>query len=377
MDNQATARFNGHARSMSSRRHKWDPRCSPPHDLVRPVRVDPLGERRPTKGQAAGPHWRRTTPGFYVPAHVGDEVPEQRILEQSMRLPEGGAVTGWASCRLLGGNFFDGLATDGLTRLPVPLAVGDLAQLAATLAATVSRDRLDGSEIAWRAGIPCTKVLRALFDAARTAPDVREAVVAIDMMAAAELASILQLTRYLQSRAGWRGVPQVRRALTLASEDSRSPNETRMRLVWELDAGFPRPLVNRPVFDLDGKLIGIADLIDPVAGVVGEYDGADHRAAKRHARDVAREENFRRARLEYFKVTGPDQHDRPLIVQRMQSTRDRALWLPKEECRWTIDPPPGWEGEPSLDEKLQHRAWMNTLYELYEQEGNPHLPNVS
>ena len=185
------------------------------------------------------------------------------------------------------------------------------------------------------------------------------------------------MTRYLQSRAGWHGVPQVRRALTLASEDSRSPNETRMRLVWELDAGFPRPLVNRPVFDLDGKLIGIADLLDPVAGVVGEYDGADHRAAKRHARDVAREENFRRARLEYFKVTGPDQHDRPLIVRRMQSTRDRALWLPKEECRWTIDPPRGWQGKPSLDEKLEHRAWMNTLYEKYEQDGNPQLPNVS
>ena len=150
----------GILKPMDSRRHRWDPRCEPPANLVRPVQVDPLGRNGPTKGRAVGPRWRRTTPGFYVPSYVGDEVPEQRILEQSMRLPEGGAVTGWASCRLLGGNFFDGLATDGFTRLPVPLAVGDLAQLAANSAATVSRDQLDGSEIARRAGIPCTKALR-------------------------------------------------------------------------------------------------------------------------------------------------------------------------------------------------------------------------
>jgi hypothetical protein len=44
-----------------------------------------------------------------VPASVDGTLPEQRILEQSMRLRSGGAVTGWASCRMHGGAFFDGL----------------------------------------------------------------------------------------------------------------------------------------------------------------------------------------------------------------------------------------------------------------------------
>src|SRR3954447_802486 len=68
----------------------------------------------------------------------------------------------------------------------------------------------------------------------------------------------------------------MRAALDLASEDSRSPNETRMRLVWVLDAGLPVPAVNQPVYDLDGRLLGVADLLDVAAGVVGEYDGEDH-----------------------------------------------------------------------------------------------------
>ena len=77
-----------------------------------------------------------------------------------------------------------------------------------------------------------------------------------------------------------------------------------MRLIWVLDAGLPPPRCSRPVFDRSGRLIGYPDLLDVDAGVVGEYDGADHRRALRHSRDVAREEDFRRAGLEYFKVTG-------------------------------------------------------------------------
>jgi hypothetical protein len=98
---------------------------------------------------------------------------------------------------------------------------------------------------------------------------VREAAVVIDMMAAAELMSLRQLASYLATMAGGRGVRQVRRALELSSEESLSPNETRLRLIWVVDAGLPMPLVNQPVFDLDGALLGIADLLDPVAGLGG------------------------------------------------------------------------------------------------------------
>jgi hypothetical protein len=345
---------------MASDRHRWDPVCVAPR-LVRPVRIDPAGRTGPTRGQARGSGWRQTTFGFYVPAWVDARVPEQRILEQSMRLPEGGAVTGWAACRMHGAAFFDGLARDGSTPLPVPLAVGPLGHLRKLAGSTVTRDRLLECEILERHGVRCTRPGRALFDAMRTATDVREATVHMDMMAAARLVSVCQMERYVATHPGWQGVEQVRAALRLASEDSRSPNETRMRLVWVLDAALPRPLVNRPVFDLSGRLLGYPDLFDPVAGVVGEYDGAEHRRAHRHSRDVAREDHFRRAGLEYFTVTGPDLADPLMVVDRMLATRARAKWAAGADRRWTLEPPPDWEPERSLDELFAYREMIHGL----------------
>jgi hypothetical protein len=89
--------------------------------VARPVRIDPAGLTGPTKGQAQGARWRRTSEGLYVPAGVDDGLVEQRIVEQGSRLTRG-VVTGWAALRLLGGGYFDGLARDGLTRLPVQIA---------------------------------------------------------------------------------------------------------------------------------------------------------------------------------------------------------------------------------------------------------------
>jgi len=298
-----------------------------------------------------------------------------------MWLQDGGAVTGWGACRLHGANFFDGLFPDGRTQMPVPVCVGPLGQLRTKPGISVSHERLGADEVVICHAIGCTPVRRALFDAMRTAPDVREAVVAMEMMAAAELVSIQQIKEYVDALPGWKGVAQVRAALELAIEDSRSPNETRMRLIWLLDAGLPRPEANQEVFDLRGQLIGVADLLDVEAGVVGEYDGADHRGAVRHTRDVAREEWFRGVGLEYFKVTGLDLPVRSRVAARMHAARARARKLsqaglqagPPGGRRWTIDPPPGWETPAmNLHERLEHRAWQISLLEQFERE-NPSL----
>ena len=349
-------------------RHVWDPICLPPDGLVRPVRIDPAGVDGPTRGQAHGPRWRRTSYGFFVPVDVPD-VPEQRILEQSIRLPAGGAVTGWASCRMLRASFFDGLEADGRTLIPVPLAVGVLGNPRPDRAVTILRERLESEEVVVLHGVPCTRDRRALFDEMRRVVDVREAVVAMDMMAAAERVSIARMRAYAEAHARWRRVRQVRAALDLADERSRSPNETRMRLIWQIDAGFVRPLVNQPVWDRAGNLLGIADLLDPVAGVVGEFDGADHRSALRHSKDVDREARFRGHQLELFRVTGPDIPQRSRVVQRMASARSRAKWLPEADRPWTIVPPSGWPIDPTLDEALDDRDARWALYAQWEQDG--------
>lgn len=346
------------------RRTEWSPRCGHPRDLVKPVPLDPTGLAGPTRGQARGRRWRQSSRGVFVPTTVDGAVPEQRILEASVLLPdEDGAVTGWAGCRWRGAAYFDGTAADGRTAHPVALAFGAEHNPRPRPGIRILRDRLDPEDVGILHGVRCATVERSLFDEMRGPIDLREAVVAMDMAAAAELTSIARMRRFCTARTGWNGVPQVRSALDLASEDSMSPNETRMRLVWVLDAGLPVPLCNQPVFGRRGDLIGVADLLDPVAGVVGEYDGAAHRGAHRHRRDVMREERFRRAGLEYFKVVGLDLLDPGLVVDRMRSTRARARALPPGRQNWTMTPPEGWYDSPleamPLDERLAHREWLH------------------
>ena len=135
----------------------------------------------------------------------------------------------------------------------------------------------------------------------------------------------------------------VRKSLALASNCSRSPQETRMRLVWVLDAGFADAAVQRRRSSTcAGKLLGVADLFDPVAGVVGEYDGVDHKGGERHRSDVAREDRMRRHGLEYFTVVGGDLNDRELVTARMQRVSRPSAFAPPEHRAWTLTPPPWW-----------------------------------
>jgi very-short-patch-repair endonuclease len=296
-----------------------------------------------------------------VPADVDPDVPEQRILEQSTRLGDGGAVSGWAGCRLHGAAFFDGVARDGRTLFPVPLVTGGTT-LRSDGSVRILRDRLTPEDVVVRHGIRMTRVERSLFDAMRTA-ELREAVVAMDMAAAADLVSVARMHRYLSTRTSARGVRHVAKALALASEQSRSPNETRMRLVWVLDARLPTPLLNQPVFDRHGRLLGIVDLLDEQAGLVGEFDGADHRTAARHSSDVGREDDLRRVGLEVFRVTGPDLLVPDRVASRMRWARNRAAWEPEERRRWTTEPPAWWEGPVTLDEHLDAQDVLRSLHD--------------
>jgi len=287
-----------------------------------------------------------------VPASVDSEVPEQRVLEQSMRLGRGGAVSGWGSCRLQGAAYFDGRDPTGRRR-PVLLAVGSAGdKLRSDDQARVSREPLPEQDIVLRVGIRCTTPQRALFDDMRQLRDWREGVVAFDMMAAAGEVSLAQMLAFAGQHSRWRRSRRVMLALRLGDERSRSPAETRMRLVWQVDAGLPRPLVNQEIFTLDGRLIGVADLFDPVAGLVGEYDGADHLRVVRRSRDMFREEAFRRVGLEYVDAVGPDLRDRRRLADRIRSTRSRGRFAAPKDRRWSIQPPPGWPREQSLDERL-------------------------
>ena len=313
--------------------HRWDPVAPPPSGLVRPVRIDPAGLTGPTRGRARGPGWRFVGPALVVPTAAGDTV-EQRILEGSSLAGDRAAVTGWAALRLHGGGFFDGLARDGRTRRPVPIAANG-ERLGSHDGLEVIRNTVPSDEVVVVHGVRCTTVERALFDEMRAIGEVREMAVAVGAACAAHLTSVERMRVYASTRRWYRDVRMVREAVEMSMEGCRSPQEDRFRLIWEYDAGWGRPLVNRPVYDLRGSFVAMPDLLDPKRGVVGEYAGADHRDIDQHERDIAREAAVRAVGLEYVEVVGRDLRSRERVIRRMEAAASRAVGLTRG---WRLGP---------------------------------------
>ncbi|GAA4705323.1 hypothetical protein [Nocardioides conyzicola] len=324
--------------------HRWDPIAPPVAELVTPVRVDPSGQAGPTPKQMRGPRWRITSAGLAVPAEVGDDLVEQRILEASARTGSSAVVTGWAALRLHGGNFFDGLARDGRSRLAVPIAANG----ERLTGPGVVRDQIPPDEVVEVHGIRCTTVERALYDEMQRIGEVREMAVAVGAACAARLTSVRRMRLYATTRRWYRDVRLVKEAVELSVERCRSPQEDRFRLIWELDAQWGRPLINRTVVDLEGRFVATPDLLDPVRGVIGEYAGADHRDIDRHESDVERLADVRDVGLECVEVVGRTIRDPRRVVIRMEQAAQRARPAPR---LWRLSRDAG----PSLDELLEQR----------------------
>lgn len=319
--------------------------------VVRPVPVDPRGIIGPTPGRARGPYWRRTSPRRYVPADAVGDQPAQRIIEAAGNLPAGGAVTGWASLHLARAPWFDGQDATG-NPLPVPLALGT-GYRPRTPGVCYDRRSLSADEVVVRCGVPTTCAHRAILDEMRRTGSLRLAVVTLDMAMHAELTSLRRFDSYLASLPRVPGLRLARRALRLAAEGAESPPEVELRLIWELGARRSRPLCNVDLFAPDGRFLARPDLFDPVAGVVGEYDGAHHLSAAARSRDLNREADLRDHGLEYVSVVGGEKHDLQMLRRRIHQAYARAERSVGPR-RWTLDGP---GPRPlTLDERMDLRS---------------------
>jgi hypothetical protein len=86
------------------------------------------------------------------------------------------------------------------------------------------------------------------------------------------LATRRHLEAAIAAHGAGRGARRLRAALPQLREDVWSPRETWVRLVL-LRAGMPEPAHNRRIFDADGRLVAIGDLVYEKLKIVIEYEG--------------------------------------------------------------------------------------------------------
>ena len=116
-----------------------------------------------------------------------------------------------------------------------------------------------------------------------------------------------------------------------------------MRRVWTVVAGRPRPLCNVPVFDRHGRHVATPDLLDPVAGVVGEYEGSVHLVGSHRARDVRREGELRALGLEVVTMVAADRLDGyRSFLERLDAAYANARFAGELGRPWSLVPPRWW-----------------------------------
>lgn len=308
-----------------------------PH-LVPPVSVDPRGFAGPTRAVARGPQWRRSSRGLYVPAAVDANLPEQRIVEAAALLHKEGAVTGWAALWWLGGQWFTGTTAYGVPR-PVCLSVQKVRPRPSVL---ITEERFDPRLVVVHDGLAVTDAPSSTTFEMRHAESEVEAAVCWEMAAYDDLIDREQALGSLDTLDGRAGVRRARGALPWVDENSWSPWETRMKWIWIFEARLPRPLCNQPVFDRLGRHLMTPDLLDPEAGLVGEYDGEMHAQASRRRSDRDRAALCRELGLELVVMMRGDTADPGGVVDRMRSARARAAFAAESARAWTVEPPPWW-----------------------------------
>jgi hypothetical protein len=286
---------------------------------------------------------------------------EQRIVEAAAVLPSFGGVTGWAALRWRGASWFDG--RDRSEILPVTIAISHL-DVRSQPGISVCHEHMYPDDVEVVDGLRVTTAERSALFEIRYAETVEAAVVAADMVMHADLLTPQELAEYAALLGTWFGIPQARKALALARENSWSPQETRLRLVWILLAGLPEPLCNHPVFDLDGKHIGTPDLLDPVSGVAGEYEGVVHLDRRQRGVDVRREQAFRTAGLECFAVVADDWKNEAAVAARIRAAYARAAHRPTADRRWTVEQPHWWVATDTVSrrralDQQQRQLWLS------------------
>lgn len=344
----------GVADALAFRRRRLDrqgmlpTRALPAHLLVGAHGRDHLARHGVSDHELRGPLWSRTCQGLWAWAPGGSPSDDarQRIARAAPLAGDRGAIGGWAAAFMHGFVELDGV-THGDRRLPVPLCLPRGVQCRRRDDVQVTRSDLAAHEVVKIDGIRVTSLVRTCADLARLGHDIGEAVTSLDVIVRDGDRCLGLVARWLEEHRGWRGVARARRVIDLVRAGTESPQESRLRMLWVIEAGLPMPLVNQWLYTPGERLLGRADLIDPAAGLVGEYDGKEHSGADRRSRDHRRRESFERAGLIVVQHTMADLGaQRRMAVARLRGAHARGSARSRPGDAWVIGPAPSWARRP-------------------------------
>jgi hypothetical protein len=149
------------------------------------------------------------------------------------------------------------------------------------------RDQFADDEVVLINGMSVASPPRTAYDLGRHLPrDV--AVMHLDALARATGVNAEHVTPLIDGYAGARGLRALRTAMDLMDGGAQSPKETWLRLLV-VDAGYPRPRTQIPLFDEYGRPFAFLDMGWEDLRIALEYDGDHHRTDRRqYAWDVQR-----------------------------------------------------------------------------------------
>lgn len=289
--------------------------------------------------ELSGPLWQQLARGVRGWNGLDPDDPDVRIRSVTLQQPPGTVLGGWAALRVHGLRDLDGRTGPGaLQSQRILVHVGPSGRTRPSPRVDVDRGRLRADETVVRNGMHIVTPTVACAAVARRY-GVEEGLVAADLAAGRGLTHAGSLQSWADTHPGARGVRSVRLVASLVDPAAASMPETRLRYLWVVEAGLPRPLVNPRILDRAGYLVGKPDLLDLEAALVGEYDGSGHRQLEAHTADNLREERFEAMGLLVVRASALDLWPgRAQLVARLRAAWSRGMARDRVGDRWRCAP---------------------------------------
>lgn len=215
-------------------------------------------------------------PNVYVPTGI-TLTASQRARAAWLWSRRRGVVSGQSAAALLGAKWVD------------PAGPGELVcdNRRPPAGLSVHTDTLLDGEVTDVGGIAVTTAARTAFDIGRRTAR-SAALQRLDALANATGVKMLDVAAVVAQHPGARGVRRLHQILPLVDGGAESPQESRTRLAL-IDAGFPVPRTQIPVFGPGAYLIARIDMGWEEWRVGVEYDGPQHWTDPRQrTRDIDR-----------------------------------------------------------------------------------------